>query len=219
MSQPPSTRVATESMNRGRSVDDELASLPRPPRRMRTLSLAFMAVASIAAGVMAILLAGDARYALRTASPAEVGELAVLSPSKQLKNLFVQGSGQLDAKRALRYQRPLESDTFQLSPIVGNPKLWVELRAADDLSPSAHRPPPPPTVFVGRLVPLQEIGFRRSRARSGSGPSTVPADAWILLDGVTPQSLEWTIPLLALFVAFVLFCSITMLRIVMPVRR
>lgn len=205
-------------MNAGRSVDDDLASLPRPPRRMRTLSLAFMAVASLAAAAMAFLLAGDVRYALRPASPADVGELAALAPSDQLKNVFVQGSGRMVSDRALRYQRPLESDTFQLSPIAGNPKLWVELRAPADPALAAHGAPPPPTVFVGRLVPVHEIGFRRSQAHTGTGDlSAVPSDAWILLDGVTPQSLRWTIPLLALFVAFVLFCSATMLRIVLPV--
>lgn len=220
MSQPPSTQVATDSSHEGRTVDDELASLPRPPRRMRTLSVAFMAVAMIAAALMAVLLAGDARYALRSANPTEVGELSTLTPSEQLKNSFVLGNGQLDLQRALRYQHPMESDTFQLCPVTGNPKLWVELRAPAGSALTGQGSPPPPTVFVGRLVPVREIGFRPSQTQLGpDGASSAPADAWILLDGVTPKSLAWTIPLLVLFAAFVLFCSAAMLRIVMPVRR
>ena len=224
MTQPPSTRVANQAMEgveatSATATDDELASFPKPPRRMRTVSLVLMSVAGLAAISMALLLFSDVRYALSAEVPVDVGNLATLSPSAELRNAFVQGEGRLKVDGALHYERLLEPDSFLLAPIAGNDRLWVEMRAPTP--PSTATPGTPLANFVGRLVPVQERGFRSggtAHAANGANVTPVPSTAWVLLDGITPQSLRWTVPLLILFVAFAAFCSFNIVRIVRPVR-
>lgn len=225
MPHPPSTRppqsVTEATPPAGATADDDLASLPKPPRQMRTLSVALLMVAGIAAGSMAYRLANDVRYALGTAVPVDVGKLAALKPTGNLQNTFVQGEGVIDAHQALRYERPFEPDAFLIAPVTGNDRLWVEMRAPMPAA-SSSAAGVPLANFVGRLVPVRERGFRhgapaRASADSATAP-TVPSDAWVLLDGVTPRSLQWTIPLLALFLAFAGFSAFHVVRIVRPVR-
>jgi hypothetical protein len=197
---------------------DDLASLPPPPRRARTVSLAFMGVAGLLAVAMAVLLWGDVRYALRATDPIDLGDLGALSPGPELDNTFVQGTAIARVERGLRYTRKLEPDQFLLAPIVGNGRIWIEMRAPAE---PVLRAAAIPMSFVGRLVAVRGGGFRRGGfANSAHGPTAiaVPEDAWVLLDGVAPGSLHWTVALVGLFALFAAWCLTNIVRIVRPVR-
>ena len=199
-------------------VDPELVALPRPPRQERTISLLLMTLTGLLAAIMTIALASDVTYAFAGSAPQEVGDLSRLAPGTDLQNKFVRADGSLRSEGAIRYQRPLESDTFQLVPVAGNDRIWVELRVPPG-SPNVAAAPP--VTFVGRLLPAQSIAFglgglRRSSAATSSGP--MPAYAWVLVDGATPTSSQWTIALAALLALFAAYNLVTIARILRPAR-
>jgi hypothetical protein len=198
--------------------DPELLALPRPPRQERTVSLVLMIVTAFFALVMTVALAGDVRYALTSGVPHDLGELHHFAPDPSLSNRFVRGTGLLGAAGAIRYERPMERDSFRLAPIVGNDKIWVEMRVPVGLDSAQFVPP---STFVGRLVPLRGAAFRyRGLARSIQEVTgtDVPTDAWVLVDGATPTSSRWTVALALLFAAFAAYNLVTIARIVRPVR-
>ncbi|HKQ68846.1 MAG TPA: hypothetical protein VJT73_05880 [Polyangiaceae bacterium] len=202
----------------GGAADADLLSLPRPPRQERTLSLSLMAVTALLAMTMTAALAGDVSYALARAEPEDLGDLSRVTPGESLGNRFVQGKGALQIASAIRYDRPLERDVFRLAPLVGNDKIWVEMRI----------PPGPegsslvsPATFVGRLVPISSAAFRyRGLAHSVHEATGVAVrdDAWVLVDGATPSASRWTVALAALFAVFAAYNIVTMARILRKVR-
>jgi hypothetical protein len=199
------------------SIDPELLELPRPPRIERLVSLALMIVTSVLAAVMVVGLAGDVRYALASTEPENVGDLIRWGPDRAMSNRFVRGTGRLGSSGAIRYDRPLERDSFRLAPVEGNDKLWVEMRVTS--SEPSHFVPP--TTFVGRVMPLEDSAFRyRGLGRSvqEATGTVVPANAWVLVDGATPTASRWTVALAALFVLFAGYNLLTIARIVRPVR-
>jgi hypothetical protein len=196
-------------------VDPELAALPKPPQKERTISLVLMALTALLAAFMTAVLVSDVRYALSGGEPRAIGELARVAPTASLSNEFVRADGMLRWESAIRYNRPLESDSFQLVPVVGNERLWVELRIPKD-APSLAAPP---VTFVGRMLPVASFAFglgglRRSMAAT-SGPS-IPADAWVLVDGATPVSSQWTVALAGLLVLFAAYNVVMIARILRP---
>ncbi|MET0594241.1 MAG: hypothetical protein ABW133_16185 [Polyangiaceae bacterium] len=196
-------------------VDPELAALPRPPRQERTISLLLMALTAVLAAFMTAVLASDVRYALRGGEPAPVGDLSHLVPEADLSNRYVRADGTLRLDGAIRYSRPLESDTFQLVPIVGNERLWVELRMPAT-APSASAPP---VTFVGRMLPVASFAFGLGglrRSVSAAWGKAVPPDAWVLVDGATPVSSQWTVALAALLLLFAAYNVVMIVRILRP---
>jgi hypothetical protein len=176
-----------------------------------------MVTTAVLAAVMVVGLAGDVRYALASTEPENVGDLIRWAPDRAMSNRFVRGTGKLGSAGAIRYDRPLERDSFRLAPVEGNDKLWVEMRVTG--SEPSHFVPP--TTFVGRVMPLEEAAFRYR----GLGHSVqevtgaiVPPRAWVLVDGATPTASRWTVALAALFVLFAGYNLVTIARIVRPVR-
>src|SRR5689334_21018970 len=199
-------------------VDPELVALPRPPRQERTISLLLMALTALLASLMTAALASDVIYAFAGGAPEAVGDLARLVPASELRNKFVRAGGALRLESAIRYERPLESDTFQLVPVAGNDHIWVELRVPPG---AANATAAPPMTFVGRLLPMKSIAFgwgglRRSPAATSGAP--IAADAWVLVDGATPTSSQWTVGLAAFLAAFVAYNFVMIARIVRPAR-
>ncbi|AUX27255.1 hypothetical protein SOCEGT47_078390 [Sorangium cellulosum] len=182
--------------------DPELLALPAPPRQARTVTVALMAVTAIAALGMALALLGEARYALSSGQPVNVGELAPLRPGADLANRYVRATGLLGTSGAIRYGRAAEGDSFRLSPVAGNPALWVEIRVPEGFEGPRFVPP---SVFAGRLVPFRSAGIRHARLaaeveeQTGAG---VPDGAWLLVDGSSPRASRWAVALVALFVGF-----------------
>ena len=69
--------------------------------------------------------------------------------------------------------------------------------------------PPAGPAAPGQLAPQKEqttvLLWDQVQAVQVNEPLTVPADAWLILDGESPRSALWTLPvsvLLALFMAF-----------------
>jgi len=178
------------------------------------VSLAMTAVIAIA---MTVGLSSDLGYALRSGSAAEVGSLAKLVPQLAQRNNWIQGDGELEPVGGIRYERPLEADSFRLAPLQGNPKLWVQIRVPAGYE-NEHFVAP--TFFSGRLVPLSALGLRYSTvaaAPEDAGWQTghLPKDAWLLIDGETPKTTRWVIGLVGMFGAFILFSTwalLTLLR-------
>jgi hypothetical protein len=203
-------------------IDPELVALPRPPRQERTISLLLMAVTGLLAAFMAVALAGDVKYAFAGSAPQVLGDLGRLLPTEAMSNTFVRADGVLRREGGIRYHRPLETDEFQLVPVSGNDRIWVELRIPPAALGTASSPDAaPPVSFVGRLLPVRDIAFgwgglRRSLSATAGMP--IPPDAWVLLDGATPVSSQWTVALAALLVLFVAYNLVTMARILRPAR-
>jgi hypothetical protein len=168
---------------------------------------------------MAIGLVGDVRYALASADPDDVGDLGRWAPDGAASNHFVRATGQLGGTGAIRYERPLEPDSFRLAPVLGNDRVWVEMRVPGSALPGSFVPP---TTFVGRIVRLEDAAFRyRGLGRSvhEATGAVMPANAWVLVDGATPTASRWTVALALLFVFFAAYNLVTIARIVRPVRR
>jgi hypothetical protein len=199
-------------------IDPELVALPRPPRQERTISLLLMSLTALLAAIMTIALAGDVKYALAGGEPQAVGNLSQLVPAPSMSNTFVRADGVLRAEGSIRYHRPLERDAFQLVPVSGNERVWVELRVPEG-APSVSSAPP--LTFVGRLLPVRDIAFgwgglRRSLSATARMP--IPDGAWVLVDGATPVSAQWTMALAALLVLFAGYNVIMIARILRPAR-
>ena len=192
--------------------DPELEALPKPRRPGRLLTLGAMSLTIVAAGFMTWALRGEAAYALRGGPPIELGELAVFKPRSEQANGWAHGQGSLSVSGAIRYERPLESDTYRLAPIAGNERVWVQIRVPEDFE-GPHFVPP--TSFVGRLVPMAEAGLRYRGLRD---VARIPDDAWLLIDGEAPRTSRWALGLLALFGAFALFNVYGLIRLLRPVK-
>ncbi len=197
-------------------VDPELVALPRPPRQERTISLLLMALTGLLAVFMTAALASDVTYAFAGSSPEFIGDLSRLAPASSLSNAFVRADGRLRPENAIRYHRPLESDAFELVPVLGNDRIWVELRVPEG-APNATAAPP--ATFVGRLLPLRSIAFGfGGLRRSASAVAPIAGDAWVLVDGATPTSSQWTVALAGLLAMFAVYNLVTIARILRPAR-
>ncbi len=198
--------------------DPELLQLPRPPRLERMVSVGLMIATGVLAAIMVVGLASDVRYALASGEPEDIGDLARWTPDPSMTNRFVRGTGRLGSVGGIRYDRPMERDSFRLNPVAGNDKIWVELRVPS--GPEAANLPPP-TMLVGRLMPFQKAALRYGglarSVREATG-AELPSDAWVLVDGATPSTSRWTVALAALFAVFAAYNLITIARIVRPAR-
>jgi hypothetical protein len=182
------------------------------------LSLALMGLTAVLAIALALWLKGEVRYALATNEPRDLGDLTALVPSPTMKDTFVQGEGTLGTVGAVRYERPLERDSFRLAPVAGNRRIWVELRVPEGTEGPKFAPP---TTFVGRLVPVSDAGLRyrglAAEVRSAAGVD-LGTDPWILVDSSTPFGARWALLLAALLCAFAVWNLAAMVRIARPVQ-
>jgi hypothetical protein len=130
--------------------DPELEALPEPRRPGRALTLVCMALTALVALLMAISMRGEALYALHSGAPTELGNLANFAPRSDLANTWVHGEALLGSTSAIRYGRPLETDTYRLAPVAGNPRLWVQIRVPEGME-GPHFVPP--TLLVDGEAP------------------------------------------------------------------
>lgn len=182
--------------------DPELLALPAPPKHERTTTVVMMLVTAIAALWMAVALVGEARYALTSGQPIEVGELASFRPTADLANRYIRATGLLGTRAAIRYGRAAEGDSFRLASVAGNPDLWVEIRVPEGFEGPRFVPP---ASFAGRLVPFRHAGIRHARLATEveeQAQVKVSDGAWLLIDGSSPRASRWAVALAALFVGF-----------------
>jgi hypothetical protein len=197
-----------------RGVDAELAALPAPPRRERTLTLVLMAVTIVASLGMSVALNREVSYALSPKSPLDLGDLVKAAPPEGLSNRYVRAEGLLSTAGAIRYERPMEGDSFRLAPLAGQRKVWVEIRVPEGLEGPKFTPP---TTFAGRLVPFHSAGIRHlglTNSVQAAGLGEVPEDALLLVDGASPRASRWALALTALFAYFAAWNAVGLLRLV-----
>jgi hypothetical protein len=147
-----------------------------------------------------------------------LGNLAELRPDVDLANRWVRGEALLSSTRAVRYARPLESDSYRFAQVAGNDRLWVQIRV-----PAGEEGPRfvPPTTFVGRLIPLSQTGLRYADladAVAETGQAAMKPDAGVLLDAESPATTRWALGLVGLFLAFAAFNVYGLVRLLRPVR-
>jgi hypothetical protein len=199
------------------SPDPELDALPEPRRPGRRLTLAALSVTALASLSMSWALLSEASYGLKSALPTDLGALEQLSPGHELANTWVRGEALLGSAGAVRYGRPLESDTYRLAPVASNDKIWVQVRV-----PAGMEGPHfvPPTSFVGRFVPAAEAGLRHAGLKDSVSETGrhMPPDAWLLIDGEAPATTRWTLGVLALLVGFAGFSFYGLYRLLRPVK-
>jgi hypothetical protein len=206
-----------ESSAAAEASDRELVDLPAPRRPWRRATLASLALGFLGSVALAWAVVPDVGYSLKSGEPRELGELTGKSLGRELEDSWVHGSGQLSVASAIRYRRPLESDSYRLASIEGNPKLWVQIRV-----PAGEEDPRfvPPDSFVGRLLPVSELGIRQRGLREAVGDAGLspPADdAWLLLDGESPAAVRWAIGLFGLLLAFAAFNAVGLFRLTRPI--
>lgn len=189
----------------GDELDPELLELPDPPKRERTFTVAMMLFTALASIAMIFALRRDAAYAFSTPAPAEMGDLQQAPADAFAENRFVHGKAALGAAHAIRYERPLQSESFRLMPVMGRPGVWVEV----------HVPPRqenirfvPPSEFTGRLVKFDTASPRHrglaSAIRNATGQE-VPRDAWLLVENDAPSGSRWAVLLVLLFSGFAIW--------------
>lgn len=218
MSSTQAPLAAARAMAREEVLDPELAALPAPPRRERTLAAALMIVTAVAAGAMCWALRTEVAYALSRSTPTDVGDLSTLEPSTFGAGTYVEARGLLGTTGAIRYSRPLEGDSFRLQPVAGNPKIWVEIRVPEGMEGPRFVPP---ATFAGRLAPMTSAGLRHAGLASSVHRETrtvVPPDAWVLIDGASPRASRWAIALFGLFAFFAVWNVANVVRILRPIR-
>ena len=203
--------------------DPELEALPEPRRPGRSLTLLSLAATAVASLGMGLALAPEVSYGLSARLPADLGALAHMTPGPELANTWVRGEALLGTTGAVRYGRPLESDSYRLAPVAGNPKIWVQVRV-----PAGMEGPHfvPPTSFVGRLLPAADAGLRHGgllesvgeSASAAGSQASMPDDAWLLIDGEAPATTRWTLGVLALLVGFAAFSFYGLYSLLRPVK-
>jgi hypothetical protein len=183
-------------------LDPELLGLPDPPKRDRTLTVALLVFTAIASLAMVVALRRDAAYAFAPPRARDIRDLTTASTDGFVENEYVEGRAMLGAAHAIRYERPLVSDSFRLMPVAGRPNVWVEVRV-----------PPrgenirwvPPSEVSGRLVRFESAGPRHrglADAVHDATGETIPKGSWLLVDGAAPPDARWAVLLVVLFIGF-----------------
>jgi hypothetical protein len=198
------TRELSPAEESREELDPELLQLPDPPKRERSLTVALLVFTALAALTMVLALRRDAAYAFAPPSARDVGDLTTVDPNglRVVENQYVRAQAMLGAAHAIRYERPLVSDSFRLMPVAGRDNVWVEVRV-----------PPrgenirwvPPSQVSGRLVRFEAAGPRHRGLADAVKDTTgtdVPKGAWLLVDGAAPSDARWAVLLVALFAAF-----------------
>jgi hypothetical protein len=208
--------VSTQAEGAAHS-DRELAELPAPRRPWRRATLTSLTLGALGSLWLAWAVLPDVSYSLKGGEPRELGELTAKNLGGERDDAWVHGSGQLSVTNAIRYKRPLESDSYRLASVEGNPKLWVQIRV-----PAGEEDPRfvPPDSFVGRLLPVSELGLRQRGLREAVfevGLSPPPDDGWVLIDGESPAAVRWALGLFGLLLAFAGFNALGLFRLARPI--
>jgi hypothetical protein len=177
-----------------------------------------MAVAAVASAAMALALTRDATYALQSTSVSDLGDLTATPASALVSNELVHGRGRLAGAGALRYERPFESDSYRIAPVAGRPDVWVELRVPAGEESNRFVPK---TDFVGRMVKFSSTGLRHRGLRSAIEDRTgqkVGSDAYLVVDGQTPEGARAYALLWLMFVSFAVWNVVAIARLVRKVK-
>lgn len=199
-------------------LDPELLALPDPPKQGRWATVALLAMTALASAAMVFALRRDVAYAFANPIPRDVGDLAQVSFEGMEGNELVHGRAMLGAAGAIRYERPFESVSFRLAPVVGHPNVWVELQVPEGAESGRFVPP---QEFSGRLVRFSKAGPKHRGLQRSIAESTghvVPEGAWLLAEGERPANARWAVALVLLFGAFAGWNVVTLARLLRRVK-
>lgn len=222
MTDAPTTELSPPSRdneNEKDELDPELLDLPDPPKQGRTLTVALLVFTALCSVLMLLALRRDAAYAFSPADARDVGDLTTARTDAFAENQYIRGNVMLGAGGAIRYERPLVSDSFRLMPVAGRDDVWVEVR----VPPRAENIRwVPPTQVTGRLVRFDAAGPRHrglATAIKDTKQHDVPKDAWLVVDSAAPADARWAVLLCVLFACFAAwnaFATAKLLRKVEP---
>lgn len=217
MTEAPTTELTGTTEEE--ELDPELLELPDPPKRERTVTVALLILTAVASLAMALGLRRDAAYAFSPEDARDLGDLTSAPASGFVENAFVRGEAMLGAAHAIRYERPLVSDSFRLMPVAGRADVWVEVRVP---ARSENARWVPPSRFTGRLVSFAAAGPRHrglaDAVRDATGQE-VPKGAWLLVDGAAPADARWAVLLVALFASFAVWNGVATAKLLRRVSR
>jgi hypothetical protein len=198
-------------------LDPELLELPDPPKRERTLTIAMLAFTAFASVAMIFVLRREAAYAFAPPAAVDLGDLTTTPVGAFAENAFVRGQGMLGAAHAIRYERPLVSESFRLMPVSGRHDVWVEVRVPPGLENVRWVPP---SSVSGRLVRFADAGPRHRGLTSAVEDATgqvVPRNAWLLVEGDAPAGSRWAVLLELLFAGFAVWNVFVMAKLLRKV--
>jgi len=202
MTDAPTSDLTRLDKDAREELDPELLELPDPPKRDRSITVGLLVFTALASVAMILALRRDATYAFAPADARDLGDLNSAPAEVFAENQYVRGSAMLGAAHAIRYERPLVSDSFRLMPVAGRDNVWVEVRV-----------PPrgenirwvPPSQVSGRLVRFETAGPRHRGLADAIKETTgqdVAKTSWLLVDGAAPSDARWAVVLVGLFVCF-----------------
>ena len=205
MTTAPTQHLAPPGAREEDAIDPELLDLPDPPKRERSVTVGMLVFTAFASLAMVVSLRGDATYAFAPTQPTDLGDLGSAPAAAFVENGFVTGTGMLGAAKAIRYERPLVSDSFRLMPVAGRPNVWVEVRVP---AGSENNRYVPPSQFTGRLVKFESAGPKHrglAAAVSDATGQKVPEASWLLVEGDAPTGARGAILLVLMFLGFALW--------------
>ncbi|HLK41320.1 MAG TPA: hypothetical protein VKU41_31430 [Polyangiaceae bacterium] len=211
-----STAPLLGGVQRSDEPDPELLSLPDPPRRERTVTIAILSLASTLSLAMGMALWHEVVYALGGTSAADLGDLGGVTTATLAahENQPVRGAALLGAAGAIRYERPFTDDTFRALPVAGRRDLWVDVRVPAGGESGRWEPP---HALAGRLVRFDAAGPRHrglARAIDQTTHDGVPAGAFLLVDGEDPPHARWAVFLFVTFLASAAWNAASLVRLV-----
>jgi len=184
------------------AVDPELLDLPDPPKRERSYTVGMLLFTAIASLGMVVALRHDATYAFTSPRAADLGDLGATPAAAFVENAYISGTAMLGAAHAIKYERPLVSDSFRLMPVAGRPNVWVEVRVPAGAENIRYVPP---SQLTGHLVRFDSAGPKHRGLASAIKDATgqkIPDGAWLLVEGDAPTGARWAILLVAMFLGF-----------------
>ncbi|MDB4940806.1 MAG: hypothetical protein JWP97_340 [Labilithrix sp.] len=184
------------------AVDPELLELPAPPKRERSVTVGLLVFTAVASLAMCFALRHDVAYAFASPRAVSLGDLGAAPAAAFTENAYVEGTAMVGAAHAIRYERPLVSDSFRLMPVAGRPNVWVEVRVPAGAENIRYVPP---NEFAGHLVRFDAAGPKHRGLASAIKEATgqnVPSGAWLLVQGDAPTGSRWAILLVAMFFGF-----------------
>ena len=187
------------------AIDPELVELPNPPKRERSMTVAMLVFTAFASLAMAASLRHDASYAFASQRATDLGDLGAAPAAAFAENTYVSATAMLGAAHAIRYERPLVSDSFRLMPVAGRPNVWVEVRVPAGAENVRYVPP---SQFTGHLVRFESAGPKHrglATAIKDATSQSVPASSWLLVEGDAPTSSRYAIILVAMFLGFAMW--------------
>lgn len=199
-------------------VDEELLSLPDPPKKERSWTVALLALTATISLLMAFSLRRDVAYAFSDKLPRHLGSLQALDVSSLKDNEHVHGTAMLGVAGAVRFERPLTDTTYRLLPVAGRTDVWAEVRVPAGSENGRYVPP---TEVSGRIVRFGHAGLRHrglNEPASRALGEGVSADAWLLVNEETPATARWAVFLTAVCLAFAAWNAYTIRKLLVRVR-